>query len=663
LIQGWGAWGRGLSCFLASSTWTQQRNPLTLPLAPCCPPSQCPQGTNAHLLLAELRGAAGPQRAPTPCALAARRRPLLRPARLYVVPHVHPFLSALLPAGAGGGGAAATVTLVCRLGGPPRRLAHLWEHVVAGRPLLPAAAMLEAFAATAAAATADDALDGAAPAAAASARLLRRVAITAPLVLPRLRGGAPSGGALEGSGVEDEDEDDDGKGELLLTVRLDLATGELILASGAGFEPPRQHATASLARLAASPAVAPAAPPPAEDPAVAARAAALLETWGVRAPRAACPQHLAARQSRRPEAVGAVDDVSADWRASGYFTNPRQVDAALHLGVAAPGSGAKVPVALEAFAWAAPDAHAASAQLPAACLLRGGASGNAAADGGASGVASFWLGAPGAGAAVALEGLETRVMAGAGRRGAAAAQEATGAGAQQASYEVEWVVDGAAEVGAPMPAPSSSPAAVRLEVALVRGNGGSSAAFGARLDAGCGPAAAAAAAVAMLQRAQAPAGGRAALTTTLAVDGAAASLPTPWGAGLPPAQAGVWGLLRTAATERPDAAVRVVLGTREASATVRFAAANDAPAGDGQSHAVAALAGGAAAAVPRLLAAAPAEGVEWLQVRPEPRSSLANLIARAVSLEQVRRLSWGLGGGSAVLLLLWPGLRLTGSWL
>ena len=70
-----------------------------------------------------------------PEALAAARRPLLAPQRLYVLPAAHPLAAAVLP----GRGA---VTLVCRLGSArsTARLAWLWDHRVRGRALLPAAA-------------------------------------------------------------------------------------------------------------------------------------------------------------------------------------------------------------------------------------------------------------------------------------------------------------------------------------------------------------------------------------------------------------------------------------------------------------------------------------------------------------------------------------------
>jgi hypothetical protein len=61
---------------------------------------------------------------------------------------------------------------------------------------------------------------------------------------------------------------------------------------------------------------------------------------------AAVPAAAAAATS---PVIGAIEGVSEEWHASGYFSNPRQVDSALHLDVVQPGSGAKVPVAVANF--------------------------------------------------------------------------------------------------------------------------------------------------------------------------------------------------------------------------------------------------------------------------------------------------------------------------
>jgi hypothetical protein len=597
---------------------------------------------------------------------------------------VHPFLSGLLPAAARGA-EPGTLTLVCRLAPvtaptagtgadalPLRRLAYLWEHVVAGRPLLPAAAMLEAFVATAAAAASDVALECDGPGAAAGLALCG-VTITAPLVLPPLRKGAASSAAVAigrggvGSNSESHDEDEeDEEGDLMLTCRLDLATGHVTLSSGAGLGPSREHATASVARSVTPCGADAAALEPVHDAALAARAAALLGAWGIVPVPAACPQHVQhrMRQQGGPSAgpaataagIGTVEGVCADWAASGYFTNPRQVDAALHLGVVPLGSGAKVPVALAAFAVPPPAvmsvSPSAGAPLTASCLPR-----DADAGGGVSGVASFYLGAtarPTAGTAIVLEGLETHVMAGAGARAAVAQGQAPAeapAVAQQASYQVEWAVEGAAEAAAdaaPAAQLPAAPEAVVVRVQMVPAEdadtpveggafGPALQAFDAVIDASRGPTATAAAALAALQRLQPPAGagagaGRMAITARIGGSRAAgAALATPAGRGMEPTTSGVWGLLCTAATERPDTSVRALLGGAAEGAGLEAAAG----AADGQARTAALLAGGAAAAVPRLLPAAQVEGPEWLQVRPEPRSSLANLVARGVDLEQV----------------------------
>jgi hypothetical protein len=152
--------------------------------------------------------------------------------------------------------------------------------------------------------------------------------------------------------------------------------------------------------------------------------------------------------------IGEVAGVDEDWRASGYLTHPCQIDAALHLGVAPPGSGAKIPVALGAL-------HAPLGPAEPGRPARAGCLAGPAAPKGGTGVASFHLAtsdssAAGAGGGVVLEGLETRVLgaAASARPGASAAaaaaagvaggaEGASGGGDEEwprASYEVVWAV-------------------------------------------------------------------------------------------------------------------------------------------------------------------------------------------------------------------------------
>lgn len=112
----------------------------------------------------------------------------------------------------------------------------------------------------------------------------------------------------------------------------------------------------------------------------------------------------------------------------------------------------------------------------------------------------------------------------------------------------------------------------------------------------------------------------------------------------------VWGLLRTAATEMPSADLQSAIiditagrphvgrgATLPGTPPVGSAARAECAAGGGMGAAVA-LSGGAVA-VPRVLPSRVPEAAEWVQVRPDPRSSLANLVARPVDLGQV-----GVGG-------------------
>jgi hypothetical protein len=598
-------------------------------------------GTNAHVLLADGSAAATAVVAAGPEALAAARRPLLRPQRLYVVPCVHPFLSALLPADS-----SDSVTLVCQLvpgGGESdsaaltqRRLAYLWDHQVAGRPLLPATAMLELMLAAAQAAAPDD-LDATAAAgegAGGSFLALCGVSITAPVVLPALLDGAGADAAVvrrrlaavvhsdssdsdggssssstASSAAEDAEEgrqEDEEEGSLILSCRLDLLSGAMELRSSVGGTPPRLHATGTAAVATAAP------DRPQSGPSLAARLAALLSDDITFLP---LPKR---RRAAAAAGICVIASVSDDWHASGYLTNPRQTDSALHLGVAPAGSGAKVPVSLAAFA--VPRAAAAGSDngsggggaAYAACCLGDGGDSKAAAG---SDVSSFFLqlGGTASGAAVALQGLETRVLrrpAGRSNTVAAAAQRSPKQ-QPQASYSVEWLA------AAPMAATATAATddevgeASRLAVCFTTGPDSQPCSC-LMISKSAGTTAAALGMLQQLQQTAAAADGRR-LAMQVAVGGATAGASS------------VMGLLRTAATEQPDTAITVTVGARPASSAASTTA--------GEEDASELLRASSAMAVPRLLPAPSPEAAEWIQIRPEPRSSLANLVGHAVGLD------------------------------
>lgn len=561
------------------------------------------QGTNVHLLLS---GAHARDPAPPGAeALAGARRPLLALQRLYVLPRAHPMLGAARCASLPGG---AAITFECRLAEPlgggggawgvgaRPRLAYLWDHVVGGHPLLPATAMLELMLAAAVAAASDGATAAGVPAVCGAAFL-------APIVLPALGGtgaaaAARGGSASCGEGIDGDEAGGEGAG-LILLCRFDAGSGEMVLATPAG-----AHATAVVS-CAGSGAGAGAA---AADVAVALRLVALLR---------ASLMGGGAAPLRRAGSVGVVAGMAGDWTADGYQADPRQADAALHLGVAGPGSGARVPVAAAAYVAAgasapeaAPGGAFAGAPLFAAHTPQGGQ------------VSSFLLGrmaGPGSSGALTINRLETRVMSGAAARKAAAEDAASQQGGS-VSYQVLW---NAAAPGAALPEAAALLTFRRFPQQLATARCKLSVARSL-----CAVAAAAAA-LGVVQRLPLGALPGAALLLAAALPcgpGTGAA-----GAGMDSSAAAIAGLLRTAATERPDAGLQVLLGGDAAPAaclaTDLFEAEPEVAAG---------CAGGAAAAVPRLVHTAAADGAAWVQVRPEPRSSLANLVARPVDPTQVR---------------------------
>jgi hypothetical protein len=102
------------------------------------------------------------------------------------------------------------------------------------------------------------------------------------------------------------------------------------------------------------------------------------------------------------------------------------------------------------------------------------------------------------------------------------------------------------------------------------------------------------------------------------------------------AASAMWGLLRTEATEQT--AISVSLQALDSSAAPQLAAAFHQPGAvaAGALHATAVK--GAAMEVPRLLPCMVPEGAEYITIRPEPRSALSNLVARAADISQVLEL-------------------------
>lgn len=547
--------------------------------------------------------------------------------------------------------AQQAVTLHCRLSSKAR-LAYLLDHVVMGRALLPAAAMMELAAATAATLTQDSAHD--------SGDLLsvNNMSISAPIVLP-------SGGA------QDSD-------EFEVCCSLDVVTGQLSIGytytqdglGGAGFQPVTcATATASLVKGVGQQ----------DQQAVQLQAKAASLLAGTLAESNAT---AAAARTAAAGPVGVIAPVAGDSAASGYFSAPQQVDSALHLGVVAPGSGAKVPVALGSFLVPSASArtagtgpmfastssrgsHDAAAGLSTSSFLLRSCD-DAVGDAAVSrvpGQASVVAASTG-GLVVVVEDLQTKVV----KTGdlskirmqpaaAAAGTDSKQAGADTAtdsgddsspcSYETEWQVKEAAAYSPQLESRHAGKLSLLVHdtpAAATAGPLSEHLVLQLRLkaaDTTLTPAAAAASTLAVLQQvnqaqqAHAAAGAAQQLGIHVGLSLARGTLgPADGLQGLTggrlaaDASNAVWGLLRTEATEQTT--IPVSLQALDSSMASKGPAVSAVP---GALAATAAK--GGVVEVPRLLSCSKPEGAEFITIRPEPRSALSNLVARAADVSQV----------------------------
>jgi hypothetical protein len=621
----------------------------------------------------------------------------LRRQRMYVEPHLHPFLSSLSYSSSGSSsssfypGQHSSITFHCRLNKP--RLAYLMDHIVLGRPLLPAAAMMELAAAIAASLTADSAAEDG------SLLAVQGLTMSAPIIMPDP--------AAAGS------EDDLG---LVVVCSLDLATGQLKIGymqeTGEGLEAMQMTvcatATAGIVRAAGA---AGSAAQQQQEQQERLQAGALAVLSGILAPHTAAAVLASGSAAAVPAAaastrqvIGAIEGVSEEWHASGYFSNPRQVDSALHLGVVQPGSGAKVPVAVGCFLVPAVAARGAATGR----LLASSAADSVSPAQAASGVssASYIISsdddyssagsgvragrvpgrstgmAAGAGELVlVIDGLQTKVprQADLARQQRAARsvsqqqqqQEGVGAaaGAGEAgeedypcSYEVDWQLSEPAN-GKMAAAAAAAAAAVedvtlrsagKLTV-LMHGEADTEEAAAAstpqavqlQLNAGNSPAAAAATTLALLQQVNQMQAAAAAAPTAFALQAELPSSSSKLGPGeglqsstaaAADATSAVWGLLRTEATEQTGITVSLIDSDSMQPATAdaqrqqqQVVSVQGAASGSLEAAAVR----GAAVHVPRLLPVLRPEAAEHLVIQPEPHSSLSNLVARAADISQV----------------------------
>lgn len=512
--------------------------------------------------------------------------------------------------------------LRCRLS-RAARTSWLWDHRVAGRALLPAAAMAEAALATVSIAFAS----GGAGGAAARVCCVQGLSITRPLVLPD-----PQSAAAR-SGAEQEQ-----AGGVRVACRVSLGTGQLEVLSAA---PPAGHGQQEeggagrwLSHVSGRAGSAPVRQEARSAGAGAAkggahrRLAVLLGVAELLARQAA--QARQAEQQQQPAApsrpaCGCIAPPAGlahpSGAATGFHADPAQLDSAFQLGVVPVGSGARIPVALAAYtaqpsrltggpapdgacaglpgaADAAPDASArwACAQPAAAAA---GTAGAARQGGGQRASCSFHLvgrggsGGPGACAA----GLQTVVKASLVRDAPAAAPQggaAAAAGPQAGGadgrgtacmYSMEWAVQqpqATAPAGAGARAAAAAAAAAAMGMSLCLAPG-SACHVGLRHGSRAAAHGACAAALQLLQAARrmadlapagvaAPGGSAAAvrvgalLRTALPLVGSSSSVAqaaaggsSAAAAGAVAAAAGLWGLLRVAAAEMP----RVAMGLQE----------------------------------------------------------------------------------------------------
>lgn len=422
------------------------------------------QGTNAHALLGKQLGSASRFALPGPAGafLAAAA---VQCARFWVLPAAHPLISCGAVGAAGSKGAARrAVAFDCHLLEP--RLAAYSDHVVLGRALFPGAGMLEA-----ALAAGMTVLEGTAGGPDSGVLTVSGLAITAPLVMAHPREepqGRKQGQQRSGA---------------VLRCSLDPASGDLQLVHaerpGSRRSTPIAHGCLRLAAAAAT--------------AVAVHAAAAVAVQTLAVKRLLLSRAMAALTpspptKAEPASGHATGSIISDSRHStdGYLVPPPCMDACLHLGVAAPGCGAKVPVAVGSFALVDRRSAAACGELA------GSTSAAHAVPAGQADTSSFALCPPAGSTLASLADLHTRVS----KPKSAVGQTPAAASVKPADfvYEVAWQ---AAEQ-----APAGRQSAVLIQPAasaLLAVGGGS-----AQVDLAAGtPHSAASAALHLLQRAQA----------------------------------------------------------------------------------------------------------------------------------------------------------------
>ena len=381
------------------------------------------QGTNAHALLA----LAGADSAAV-LTLVNPRSTAWAKERFWIGPEPHALVARVARVATTAGAAGAAVLFEADLLQPKH--AFLWDHAVAGRPILPGAAFLEAAAGClhTAAAAGDDSLR----------LLITAVTIPAPLELTAAAGAK-------------------GKQQLLLQCQVDIASARVRIASLSGGAS-REHMYGMAAAAAVQ---------PAQQQQL--RAAKVLPASG-----AVALLLLAAATGAQQQhaSIGSIESARQDGRVGGRGINPACLDASFHLGALPAGASAalpqlRVPAAIAAY-------QVQSSNSSAAPQMLGGCQPVSAAQ--SSITNDYWLAdsSCGAGSICRAAGLEARAL---GRLPAAAQPAAAVATAVSAAmpsssanqgilYEVAWVA-AQAVAARELPAAPGNSAAVTFAGSLV----------------------------------------------------------------------------------------------------------------------------------------------------------------------------------------------------
>jgi hypothetical protein len=264
------------------------------------------QGTNAHAVISKQLLDAASFSMPSASA-GFLRAAAANKARFWVLPPAHPFAASASIARSAAG--PATVHCEGNLGGG--RLTLLAHHTVLGRVLFPATGMLEA-----ALAAGITLLDAQQLQQRASALALTGMSISSPIIIP-----APTSGSKGGNA------------SIVMRCSVSPASGTFTLSHA------QQQARASTQNATGSYALA------------ASMVMAVGAVTHVALRLAAVRHWLVKNSALQLAAAGAFGGIVVQQRmvSDGYVVPPTCMDACLHLGVVAPGSGAKVPVSVGAF--------------------------------------------------------------------------------------------------------------------------------------------------------------------------------------------------------------------------------------------------------------------------------------------------------------------------